>query len=376
MNAKLLSTSFVGFILLLILGGTVRADSSTKSSAPPDRVRSFNFTYCADIPVSNPAAKKFEAWIPLPRDEAFQQIRDLKIETPVQYEIVDQGSNGNRVAHLEAIAPLPTSVPVTMTFATIRREEAANMVAAARDLPEPTDGHFAEYLEPNRLVPLTGRIAQVSANLAETDVTPLQQARVDYEYVTSIMKYDKSGIGWGRGDALYACDVRRGNCTDFHSLFIALARARGIPARFTIGFPIGSAKSGDVPGYHCWAEFYSGGVWVPIDASEASKHPDRHDYYFGHLDAARVAFTMGRDLVLKPPHKGEPLNYLIYPYAEIDGVAVPQKEIKTKFSYANTGVRWTSKNCLAGFAIAFPTRWRGTRSRESRSESFARGESS
>ena len=64
-------------------------------------------------------------------------------------------------------------------------------------------------------MPLTGRIAQVSANLAETDATPLQQARVDYEYATSIMKYDKSGSGWGRGDALYACDVRRGNCTDF-----------------------------------------------------------------------------------------------------------------------------------------------------------------
>jgi transglutaminase-like putative cysteine protease len=337
MNTKQLSSSFVAIILLLVLSAGARAESPTKSSAPPDRARRFNSIYHADIPVSNPAAKKFEAWIPLPRDDAFQQIRDLKIETPVHFEIVDQGSNGNRIAHLEASAPLQTSVPVTMTFATTRREEAANMVAAARDLPEPTDGHFAAYLEPNRLVPLTGRIAQVSANLAETDVTSLQQARVEYEYVTSVMKYDKSGTGWGRGDALYACDVRRGNCTDFHSLFIGLARARGIPARFTIGFPIGSAKSGDVPGYHCWAEFYSGGVWVPVDASEASKHPDRHDYYFGHLDAARVAFTMGRDLELKPPQKGEPLNYLIYPYAEIDGAAVPQKEIKTKFSYSDTG---------------------------------------
>jgi transglutaminase-like putative cysteine protease len=184
---------------------------------------------------------------------------------------------------------------------------------------------------------LTGRIAQVSANLAETNITPLQQARVDYEYVTSIMKYDKSGTGWGRGDALYACDVRRGNCTDFHSLFIGLARARGIPARFTIGFPLGSAKSGEIPGYHCWAEFYSGGVWVPVDASEASKHPDQHDYYFGHLDENRVAFTIGRDLELKPPQNGEPLNYLIYPYAELDGASVSQKEIKAKFNYANAG---------------------------------------
>jgi transglutaminase-like putative cysteine protease len=338
-HTKQFAASLAGIALLLSLNAGTHAETSQpSSSAPPDRLRSFKFTYHADIPVSNSSAKKFEAWIPLPREDAFQQVRDLKLETPVRFEIVDQGTNGNRVAHLEASAPLPATVPVTMTFATTRREEAADMVAAARDVPEPTEGHFVAYLEPNRLVPLTGRIAQVSANLAETDVTPLEQARVDYEYVTSIMKYDKSGKGWGRGDALYACDVRRGNCTDFHSLFIGLARARGIPARFTIGFPIGSAKSGDVPGYHCWAEFYSGGVWVPVDASEAWKHPDRHDYYFGHLDAARVAFTMGRDLVLKPPQSGEPLNYLIYPYAELDGTAVPQKEIKAKFSYADTGV--------------------------------------
>ena len=156
-------------------------------------LRSFNFTYHADIPISNPTAKKIEAWIPLPREDTFQQIRDLKIDTPAHFEIVDQHSNGNRVAHLEALPPMPASIPVTITFTVTRREQAADMVAAARDFPEPTDGLFAAYLEPNRLVPLSGRIAQVSANLADTDVTPLQQARVDYEYVTSIMKYDKTG---------------------------------------------------------------------------------------------------------------------------------------------------------------------------------------
>lgn len=223
MNTKMLAACVFGLMMSV---GAAAESSRTASGAPSDQARTFNFSYHADIPVSNPSAKKFEAWIPLPRDDAFQQVRDLKIETPVHFEVVDQDSNGNRVAHLEASAPLPTSVPVTMTFAVTRHEESADMIAAARGVPEPTDGDFAAYLEPNRLVPLTGRIAQVSANLAETDATPLQQARVDYEYVTSIMKYDKTGTGWGRGDALYACDVRRGNCTDFHSLFIGLARAR------------------------------------------------------------------------------------------------------------------------------------------------------
>jgi hypothetical protein len=68
---------------------------------------------------------------------------------------------------------------------------------------------------------------------------------------------------------IYACEVGRGNCTDFHSLFIGLARAAGIPARFVMGFPLPVGQSeGGITGYHCWAEFYDEGLgWVPLDAS-------------------------------------------------------------------------------------------------------------
>ena len=303
------------------------------AGAPPSQLREFRFTYHAEIPVKNRSAHKVEAWVPLPRDDSLQQVSDLKTDTPAHVRIVEQSKFHNRLAYIDAEAPLAASIPVTVSFVVTRHEEAPSMIIAARSLPEPTDGAFADFLGPDRMVPLGGRIAAVSTNLEEAGATPLEQARVIYQYVTEVMKYDKSGQGWGRGDAIYACDVRRGNCTDFHSLFIALARARGIPARFTIGFPLGNAKSGTIPGYHCWAEFYSGGEWVPIDASEAWKHPERHDYYFGRLDADRVAFTMGRDLVLDPHQDGEPVNFLVYPYVEVDGAALPQGEIETKFGY-------------------------------------------
>ena len=303
------------------------------AGAAPSTLREIRFTYHADIPVQNRSAHKVEAWVPLPREDAFQRISDLKIESPAYVRIVAQPRFHNRVAYVAAEAPLAASIPVTVSFVVTRAEEAPSMIVAARPLPEPTGGAFADYLGPDRMVPLNGRIAAVSTNLEESGATPLEQARVIYQYVTDVMKYDKSGKGWGRGDAIYACDVRRGNCTDFHSLFIALVRARSIPARFTIGFPLGNAKAGTIPGYHCWAEFYSGGEWVPIDASEAWKHPERHDYYFGRLDADRVAFTMGRDLVLDPPQHGQPVNFLVYPYVEVDGAAMPQGEIKTKFEY-------------------------------------------
>ncbi len=62
---------------------------------------------------------------------------------------------------------------------------------------------------------------------------------------------------YGRGDAVYACGVRTGNCTEFHSFFISLARSVGIPARFSIGASIPSDRNeGGLDGYHCWVEFY------------------------------------------------------------------------------------------------------------------------
>lgn len=305
--------------------------AESKAAPAPSVSRNVSFTYIATIAPA-PAAKHLEIWIPVPHDNDWQQISHVSVDSALPHQIVAQ-ADGNTVLHLSADAPLPPSTTIRLTFNAARRQEAADLALAARSLPEPTDGAFAPFLRADALVPIDGEITQVSTTIGSTGAPALKQARAIYEYVVANMKYDKSGTGWGRGDAIYACNVRRGNCTDFHSLFIALARSRGIPARFTIGFPLGAPGAGPIPGYHCWAEFYAGGVWVPIDASEAWKHPQRHDYYFGHLDADRVGFTSGRDLELTPRQHGPPLNYLIYPYAEVDGVAIPSSRIKTAFSY-------------------------------------------
>jgi transglutaminase-like putative cysteine protease len=144
------------------------------------------------------------------------------------------------------------------------------------------------------------------------------------------MAYDKSGKGWGRGDTRYACDVGKGNCTDFHALFNSMCRAVGIASGFEIGLylPYEPKKTGNweaAPGgYHCWAEFrVPGRTWVPVDISEADRFPERADFFFGGHTANRVTLSTGRDIVLDPPQKGEPLNYLLDPYAEIDGKAHP-----------------------------------------------------
>jgi transglutaminase-like putative cysteine protease len=116
---------------------------------------------------------------------------------------------------------------------------------------------------------------------------------------------------------------RYGNCTDFHALFISLARSEGIPSRFDIGFPVrADASSGEIGGYHCWVEFHlPGSGWFPIDASEAHKHPEHRELYYGTQPTDRIHFTSGRDLKLGPEHRDAPLNYFVYPYVEVAGKA-------------------------------------------------------
>jgi len=100
-----------------------------------------------------------------------------------------------------------------------------------------------------------------------------------------------------------------------------MARSQGIPARFEIGFPLPSDKqSSEIAGYHCWAEFFNPqNGWIPVDISEAWKHPEKKDYFFGAYDTNRVQLSVGRDLKLNPEQQGDPLNYFIYPYVEVTG---------------------------------------------------------
>jgi len=160
------------------------------------------------------------------------------------------------------------------------------------------------------------------------------KAKAIYEDVIRRMSYDKTVPGWGRGDTVRACLLGKGNCTDFHSLFISMAHAAEIPARFKIGLTIPEAGEGEIPGYHCWAEFYEEGKgWRPVDASEAWKQPNRKEAYFGHFDTNKFLISVGRDIDLVPRQAGSSVNIFFYPYVEVDG-----KEwdgAKTSFQFKN-----------------------------------------
>jgi hypothetical protein len=116
-----------------------------------------------------------------------------------------------------------------------------------------------------------------------------------------------------------------GCCTDLHSLFIALARARGIPARLQMGYRVlekDENKEVD-PGYRCWVEYFLPGCgWVPADIVEADAvdgmGPAR---WFAGLTERRLWLNSGREFTLEPRQAQKtPVNTMIIGHAEIDGV--------------------------------------------------------
>jgi transglutaminase-like putative cysteine protease len=291
------------------------------------RERQFTFEYRASVP-STVAGHSFRLWVPIPHDDEYQRITNLEIETSAQYD-TNTDELGNRILCIEASNP-PS---ITMKFNCTRKEHLRPAASTGAAPLSPADR--ARWLAPDRLVPIDGNIKKwasevVTAAHAHTD---LEMARAIYDHIVATVKYDKTGKGWGRGDIYYACDARRGNCTDFHAIFIGYARAMGIPARFSIGFPFPNERGqGSITGYHCWAEFYANGIgWIPIDASEAAKNPSLREYFFGTHDENRVELSRGRDLQLTPRQSGDPLNYFVYPYAEANGK--PVDDVEHTFSW-------------------------------------------
>lgn len=329
---------FVATLLaLLIAAGLGIASAAPPGTPPVASHRRFEFTYTVHVPATS--GRQLRLWVPLPHDDAYQTISGLRIDSPLPYRVA-HFAHGNEDAYFPLSgARLRTPATIQIRFLVFRREHTTLLPTADPPAQTKMSPALAFYLRPDRMIPLSGIIGQLSAETTGGVTDPLVKARKIYEYVIAHMRYDKSGTGWGHGDAVWACSSHRGNCTDFHSLFIGMSRAAGVPARFRIGFPIPeNERRGVVEGYHCWAEFYLNNVgWVPIDAAHAWLTPARHNFYFGNLDPSRVMFTSGRDLRLSPPQAAPLLNYFVYPYAELDGK--PFAGVKYEFSFRALGTK-------------------------------------
>ncbi len=312
---------------------------ATPDSASPLKSRSFTFHYRFKVkdlkPADDAAGSVIRVWLPSAASSDEQSVKRLEATAPGEISENADEQFGNRILFFETKIPesgeFSVDVPYEITRREVQRGLSRPVAPAAEQLD---DARRRFFLRADTMVPTTGK------SLKLLDMIELMQdkfacARQLYDIVDNHVAYKKEGTGWGRGDTNWVCDSRYGNCTDFHSLFISLARSQGLPARFEIGFSIPTDKpEGPIAGYHCWAWFYADERgWVPVDISEADKNPMMKDYYFGGLTPDRVTFTVGRDISLVPKSTSQPLNFFVYPHIEVGGKVLPKENIELQIAF-------------------------------------------
>ncbi len=302
-----------------------------------------------DFDLSHQAAdKEVRLWIPYPVSSQYQDISNIRIsgdfaesavytdkkyQTPMLYAQWPAGSGSRRLS---------------LTFKAVRQE------VIRRDFPQkeaawdPAD--YAMWLTPSRLGPIDGPVKELANSIVKGKTSVLARAKAIYDWICENMYRDPATIGCGKGDVCSLLQRPGGKCTDIHSVFIALCRAAGVPAREIFGIRLGKKPVQDVSKWqHCWAEFYLPGYgWVPVDPADVRKlmlkkklklddprTAELRRYFWGGWDAYRVKLAMGRDLDLTPAQKGAPLNTFGYPYAEVGGKPLDWYE-PASFKYTMT----------------------------------------
>jgi transglutaminase-like putative cysteine protease len=291
----------------------------------PAESRKFSVEYVGVISNVPPETKLLRVWLPVPSDSTVQKISGLKFSgTSQSARLATEPKYQNRIAYFEIPKP-GNDITVSMSFTCERKEiklDLDQLKADGSDAPS----SYEVFRQPDKLVIIDDEIKSLSREVTSGKRSSLEKGRAIYDYVLGKMTYDKNHTGWGLGSTRHACDVGKGNCTDFHALFNSLARAQGIASGFEIGLylPYERNSAEPVGGYHCWAFFrVPGKTWVPVDCSEGDRFPERKEYFFGNHTPNRVTLSTGRDITLEPKQAGPPLNYFLNPHAEADGKPMP-----------------------------------------------------
>ncbi len=271
-----------------------------------------------------------QAWIPYPVSDTDQTITNIQIDgtmsssgiytektfsVPMLYARWEKGVK-NRI--------------LTFTFDVTRQEVIRKNFPKKESPWDPAD--YRPYLIETRLGPIDGEIKKLADSIVAGQDSVLGRAKAVYDWTCENTYRNPDTRGCGVGDVYRLLQDPGGKCADISSIYVALARAAGVPAREVFGIRQGKNPIQDISKWqHCWAEFYLPGYgWVPVDPADVRKMMLKENltlsdkkttiwrnYFWGGIDAYRIKLGEGRDLVLNPVQSGDPVNYLMYPFAQI-----------------------------------------------------------
>lgn len=324
-----------------------------------------------------PKGKVTRVWIPVPQTDRDQTVApstlNYKAEkaTETKYTYDSSGNKALYVVWDENTEPKDRTV--TLSYNISRREIVRPDNLAALEKGKVDTKEMAPYLrESKRSGSLTHGIVKETADKIVKDAnakTVYEKAHAIYKWVCENISRETSnhtpGIGAGNAEYILNHPNEGGKCTDTNSVFVALCRAAGVPARGVYGLSLNEleGKPGTyiqkckpqyyLPGYG-WAEADTSAVLKEIRGEEdkfrkgesmKSAWDDIKDRYWGNGSEQWIMLSTGDDIELSPrqsattaedqyptdkyPEKWPQrlaglnddgtLNYFVYPYVEYDG---------------------------------------------------------
>ncbi len=298
-------------------------------------------------------AQVVRIWFTQPQSDVASEVRRMKVESTAGAPKSAKDDQGNAYLYWEITKPAAGTFKATTTFEIARKEVCGNVDPAATRAYTPADLKGMEkYLGPTQYVVIDDKIKALAMEVVGDEKNPTAASRLIYDWILGDIEYwvkDPSKLKASTtGSTEHCLTTKTGNCTDFHSLYMSLSRAAGIPTRITYGsFFKGPLDGQDADqSYHCWLEYFAPNVgWIPLDVAVADifvdgvtlteenkpkinltvangyagPDPKMVDYYFGNIDERRVVWSHGRDLTLDPKQSGGPINAMAKAYVEIDG---------------------------------------------------------
>ena len=229
---------------------------------------------------------------------------------------------------------------LTSRFAT--RDVAVDLSKPGNAKPEDR-AVLAKYTLATDTMPIDGAVKELSSSIVKGLRTDLDKARAIYEWTVDNTARDPKTRGCGTGDVKFMVENKlyTGKCADLNALYVALARAEGIPARDVYGVRVaGSAlgygslgrTGGDITkAQHCRAEVYLDSYgWVPVDPADVrkvileeggGKAPSdpmviaARKRLFGSWEMNWLAFNTAHDLALPKSARGK-VAFFMYPQSE------------------------------------------------------------
>ena len=258
---------------------------------------------------SQPVEKETRLWVPYPVSDARQLISNISVKgdfassgiytdlengTPILYAQWPQGA-GSRT--------------LVFSFAVERQEIRQTDFPEAEPAWNPAD--YAQYLKPTSLGPVDGEVKKLADSIVAGKKTVLAKARAIYDWTVDNMYRDPETIGCGTGDVCLLLKQPGGKCTDISSVFIALSRSAGIPARELFSVRLGKKAEEDITTWqHCWAEFFLPGYgWVTVDPADvrkamlvenlelgSEKATEYREFFWAGVDPYRVVLAQRKKL--------------------------------------------------------------------------------